>query len=139
RMLDFLWSQGKIMVAGRSGGQKLWDLATRCLPDWTPREVLVEPEVVRRAAQHSLRALGVGTAAHIEQHFTRGRYPGLKESLAQLEREGQVVRVQIGKGRSVWPGEWYMHTQDSSLSERLAAGNWEPRTTLLSPFDNLLC
>ncbi|HVC31247.1 MAG TPA: crosslink repair DNA glycosylase YcaQ family protein, partial [Steroidobacteraceae bacterium] len=35
RMLSFLWSRGEIMVAGRSGGQKLWDLAERRLPEWT--------------------------------------------------------------------------------------------------------
>ena len=33
RMLDVLWTQGKIMVAGRSGRQRLWDVAERLLPD----------------------------------------------------------------------------------------------------------
>jgi uncharacterized protein len=51
RMLDFLQMQGTIVVADRTGGQKLWDLAERVLPDWTPRERLPEREVVRRAAR----------------------------------------------------------------------------------------
>jgi uncharacterized protein YcaQ len=59
RMLDILWTQGRIMVVGRDGIQKIWDLAERWLPEWTPRDRLSEREVVRRAAQRSLRALGV--------------------------------------------------------------------------------
>jgi uncharacterized protein len=139
RMLDFLWARGQIMVAGRKGGQKLWDLAPRCLPEWTPRERLSQREVVRHATQLSLRALGVGTARHIQQHFTRGRYPGLPAVLAELEREGLIVRAEIRDGRDAWAGPWYVHRADLPLVERLRAGDWQPRTTLLSPFDNLLC
>jgi uncharacterized protein YcaQ len=32
-----------------------------------------------------------------------------------------------------------MHADDVPLLEELSAGAWEPRTTLLSPFDNLIC
>lgn len=32
---------------------------------------------------------------------------------------------------------WYIHADDLPLLERLAACDWEPLTTLLSPFDNL--
>src|SRR5256885_15386384 len=38
RMLDVLWTQGKVMVAGRMGLEKTYDLAEKLLPDWTPRE-----------------------------------------------------------------------------------------------------
>jgi uncharacterized protein len=139
RMLDFLWINGKIMVAGRAGGQKLWDLSERCLPDWTPRERLPEREVVRRAAQKSLRALGVATPKQIAQHFTRGRYPNLKKVLAELKAEGRIIPVEIKEGGSVWPGEWYIHAEDEPLLTQLSDGQYEPRTTLLSPFDNLIC
>jgi hypothetical protein len=139
RMLDFLWLRGTIMVAGRDGLQKVWDLAERCLPAWTPREKLSERAIVRRAAQRSLRALGVATPRQIEQHFTRGRYPHLARVLAELEKEKQVARAQIVEKGQPWPGAWYIHVEDIALLERLAAGDWEPRTTLLSPFDNLIC
>jgi uncharacterized protein YcaQ len=140
RMLDFLHMQGRSLVARREGGQKLWDLAERCLPDWTPRDRLPEREVVRRAAQRSLRALGVATPRHIEQHFISGRYPRLPAVLAGLERAGRIARVEIRErpGAPAWPGEWYVHADDLSLLERLRAGHdWAPRTVLLSPFDNL--
>ena len=144
KMLDFLWLKGAIMVAGRprAGGQKLWDLAERRLPDWTPRDLLPEEEIVRRAAERSLRALGVARVAQIGQHFIRGRYPGLQGALDDLEAAGRIARVRIaedGAATQPWPGVWYVHTDDLPLLDRIAAGDWAPRTTLLSPFDNLIC
>ena len=139
RMLDYLWLKGEIMVAGRAGGQKRWDLAARCLPAWTPTAPLPGREVVRRAAQRSLRALGVARARHIQEHFIRGRYPDLAAVLAELEAEGRIVRVAVADEDGQVPGPWYVHADDLPLLDRLAAGDWQPRTTLLSPFDNLIC
>ncbi len=139
RMLDYLWISGQIMVAGRVGGQKLWDLTERCLPPCSPREPLPEDEVVRRAVQYSLSALGVAKAAHITQHFTRGRYPGLASVLRELEHEGCVARVEIAGDCGAWAGAWYVLTADLPLLDSIQHGDWTPRTTLLSPFDNLIC
>jgi uncharacterized protein YcaQ len=139
RMLDFLWINGTIMVAGRQGGQKLWDLAERCLPEWTPRDPLDEPEIVRRSAQKAVRALGVARLAEIKQHYTRGRYNGLPGILSALEKAGTIEQVQIVEDGKKWPGPWYVHVDDMLLLDRLEAGDWSPRTTLLSPFDNLIC
>jgi len=139
RMLDYLWLSGKIMVAGRQGIQKAWDLSERCLPAWTPRETLSERETARRAALRALRALGVGTARHVQLHFMRWRNPDPKRVLAELEAEGQVQRVVIRHEGQAWPGEWFIHSADVPLLAQLERGAWEPRTTLLSPFDNLIC
>jgi uncharacterized protein len=139
RMLDYLWLSGKIMVAGRQGIQKVWDLAERCLPAWAPRDKLTEHETVRRATVNSLRALGLGTAKHVERHFIRGRYPHLDKVLKKLEAEGQIQRVAIQPDGPAWPGEWYLHSADMPLLDQLDNGLWQPRTTLLSPFDNLIC
>jgi uncharacterized protein YcaQ len=138
RMLDLLWTQGRIMVAGRQGQQRVWDLAERVLPDWAPTHRPPEREVVRLAAQRSLRALGVATARDIDRHFTAYRYPGLDGVLAALERAGRVERVRVAAAVGEHPGPWYVHADDLPLLERLQAGDWQPRTTLLSPFDNLL-
>ena len=138
RMLDLLWTQGRIMVAGRQGQQRVWDLAERVLPGWAPTRRPPEREVVRLAAQRSLRALGVATARDIDRHFTAYRYPGLDGVLAALERAGRVERVRVAADGSEHPGPWYVHADDLPLLERLQAGHWQPRTTLLSPFDNLL-
>ncbi|HEX7592627.1 MAG TPA: crosslink repair DNA glycosylase YcaQ family protein, partial [Anaerolineae bacterium] len=92
------------------------------------------------AAEQSLRALGVATPRQIERHYTRGRYPGLQNVLAELEAESRIERVQIidAKRSAAWRGDWFIHTDDVPLLDKLAR-DWQPRTTLLSPFDNLIC
>jgi uncharacterized protein len=121
RMLDFLWKQGVITVAGRDGLRRLWSLA-----DFPAAEELPPAEVVTRAAEHALRALGVARARDVERHFTIGRYPGL-----DLERAGwaRPVRVEGGNER------WWVHRDVLPMLD----DEWLPRTTLLSPFDNLIC
>lgn len=139
RVIDMMWHRGDLMVAKRSGGHRHWDLAERCLPEWTPRELLSQEEVVSRAAQKAIRALGVARPNHIPQHYTRARYPDLDRILKQLEADGKIERVQIKDANESWSGEWYLHQDDVPLLERVASGDWQPRTTLLSPFDNLIC
>ena len=138
RMLDFLWMEGTLMVAGRSGIQKLWDLSERCLPESTPRHALSPREVTHAAVQRAIRALGVATPSQIKQHFIRGRYAHLPEVLADLQQAGVIEPVQMVGERKL-PGTWYLHRDDVAVLERIEAGDWHPRTVLLSPFDNLIC
>jgi uncharacterized protein YcaQ len=135
RMLDFLWIRGNIMVADRAGLQKKWDLAERCLPDWTPRDPWDTDQVVGYAAQKAIRALGAATIQQIKQHYTRGRYPDLPKVLKTLEDQGRIQRISVEGSNAVW----YVHADDLPLLDRIEAGEWTPRTTLLSPFDNLIC
>jgi uncharacterized protein YcaQ len=130
RMLDLMWVRGNVGIAGRSGGQRLWDLMERCLPPGTPDTVPADEEVIRSATLLALRALGVARAPHIRAHFTRGRYPGLPETLAALHEQGKIEQVQIdGLGDGWWMPADQIETD----------GDWHGRTALLSPFDNLLC
>ena len=138
RMLGFLWASGRVMVAGREGIQKLWDLTERVLPPGVPHEGLSDLEVTRRAVDRSLRGLGVGTAKHIKAHFTRDRYPELQRVLAEFERTGRIERVVVEHDGAPMPGSWYVHRSDLPLLERIERDRWEPRTTMLSPFDNLI-
>ncbi|MFC4112622.1 winged helix-turn-helix domain-containing protein [Nonomuraea zeae] len=131
RMLDFLWTQGQIMVAGRAGRKRHWDLTERWLGGSAQLAPLTPEEAVTLAAEHALRALGVARAADIERHFVRDRYPGLAEVLAGLERAGRVLPAEVEGGAE----RWYVHRDVLGLLE----SDWEPRTTLLSPFDNLIC
>lgn len=133
QMLDYLWMSGQIMVAGRVNGQKQWDLAKRVLPEWTPRARLTEREATCRAIEKSLMALGVATPRQIRYHFVRGRYPHFPEALADLEQAGTIQRAEI----SNWPGEWFIHASSLPWLDG-SPDQYTTRTTLLSPFDNLI-
>lgn len=140
RLIDYLWHRGEIMVAGRQGNQRLWHVAEDCLPDWTPRDELAEDEVTRQAAIRAIRALGVARSVQIRRHFIRRRYPNLERVLDDLESAGEIERVKVKTDAGdTLRGPWYMHAEDTVLLERIRAGEWTPRTTLLSPFDNLIC
>lgn len=134
RMLDYLWTKGKVMIAGRAGLQRVWDLSERWFPEWTPKETLTIQESTRRATERTIKALGVATERQIKAYFTRGRYKDLSKVLGQLRRKGMVVGARVPE----LVGTWYVHSDDIAALERLQAGGWEPRTTLLSPFDNLI-
>lgn len=137
RMLDFLWTDGTIMVAGRKGGQKQWDLTERFLPPSTSREELTPLEQSIRGVRQALKSLGVARPRHILLHFVRDRYPELTEALKLLEASGEILPVQIKDDSTSWSGEWVMRSADLPLLEQVT-NDWQPRTTLLSPFDNLI-
>jgi uncharacterized protein YcaQ len=134
RMLDFLWVEGVLTVAGRTGQERLWDLSERWFPEWTPRERITPEERSDRAVQHSLRALGVATARHVSEYFLRahqrGRFYDLPGSLERLTASGAVLPVTVAG----WKGDWHIHRDSLPLLD----ATWQPRTVLLSPFDNLI-
>jgi uncharacterized protein len=136
-MLGFMFHEGRIMVAGRQGRQKVWDLSERCLPAWTPKKAMSPGEVEYVAAQKSLRGLGVATAKQVASHFLSDHYADAKGTLESLASDSKVVHAEIVDGRPA-KGKWYLHADDLRLVEDLERGEWEPRTTLLSPFDNLI-
>jgi uncharacterized protein YcaQ len=131
--LALLWFQGRIVPAGRAGGARRWALADA----WFGRplaDIPARPIALREAAVRSLRALGIATQQHVTRHFIRHRYQGLASVWKQLEAEEAIIPVEVGL-----TGDWYMHADDIRLLERIESGDFEPRTTLLSPFDNLIC
>ncbi len=56
QLLEILNIRGEVAVAGRRGGQRLWDLAARWYP---PGKSLPAPEADRRLAEIELRSLGI--------------------------------------------------------------------------------
>lgn len=135
RMLELLWFQGRIMVAGRRGRTRLWDLAERHLPAWADRTELPDAEVEERSAEHALRALGAGRARDVRRHFVRERYGDAAATLERLVGRGRAVRARVAGSAE----PWFVHTDVLPMVEEAAGAGWEGRTTLLSPFDNLLC
>ena len=122
-MLEVLWAQGVVTVAGRDARERLWDLAERVLP---AAQKLTPAEVARRLIDRQLKAFGVARAPEFGQAFY-GRTPGFEEALRKLVAAGRVRPAVIDGVR----GAWYAH------AETLEAP-YVPRTTVLSPFDRLI-
>ncbi len=129
-MLDYLWLSGAITVTARQGGQKVWDLTERVLPDWAPRQRYSERRTTSLAIEHALRALGPATERQIQLHFVRYRYPNFEAAFKGLRRAGTVVPVSV----EGLPGGWWLHADQVGWIEQ----PFSPRTVLLSPFDNLI-
>ena len=135
-MLFHLMMSGEVMVVGHSGLKNIWGLTEDFLPEWVDRRELTEEEFEYEASQRSLRALGTATPREIHLHFPRGRYRNLKKTLTALERESKIHRVHV---EGLAPkGDQYIHDRDVHLLESIGSSEWEPRMTLLAPFDNLL-
>ena len=132
--LFHLQMNGEVMVVGHHGTQNIWGLSETFLPSWVQRKELTEPEVEQEGAQRTLRALGTASPSEINRYFLRGRYLNLKKVLERLQAESTIHRVHIaGLG-----GERYVHDRDVRLLESFDSDAWQPRMSLLAPFDNLL-
>jgi uncharacterized protein len=138
RMMFHLFLKGEVMVVGRQGKQKLYGLSENFLPSWVSKKELSAEEVEYLSAQRSLRALGIANSSEISWHFFRNRYPNLKATIKQLVADEKIIPVDITDG-PVGKGERYIHSKDIALLNELDSNRWEPRVSLLSPFDNLFC
>jgi uncharacterized protein YcaQ len=139
RVLDHLWTKGQVMVVGRKGKQRKWGLTADFLPDWAPREEWDDDQVCHFAVQKAVRALGTATEKQIKIHYTRHRYPNLSQTIAQLVEEGILIPITVRGDDGLLPGDWVLHRDHLPLLEQIEQSDWQGRTTLLSPFDNLIC
>jgi len=141
-VLDMLWFRGYVTVTRRAGNgyglKKQWGLLEHQLGERVRAPEVERPALVRRAVERALLALGPARLRDVRLYFTRNMYPGLKEALPALEKEGVIARVAIRGDDGDWPGPWYLHNALLPELERLRAGEWRPQTVLLSPFDNLI-
>ena len=129
-MLDRLWNHGDLVIAGRQGFQRLYDLPERVIP----KEVLEAPvpgdvERLRALALKAIRARGALTEAGLVEHWRlRGGVARVRPVADALVADGLVERVSV---------------EDGGAPVLVAAGadlapDAPTAAVLLSPFDNLL-
>ena len=122
-LLDILWDQGKVMIVGRDGQQRMWDLASRSLPKVAPRPTAsMASELIER----QVRARGVTRLDRIGFLFD-GAMPGRERALREHLRSGLVVPIEVDG----LPGAWFAHRE-------LLDTAFRGRTVALSPFDDLI-
>ncbi len=136
-MLFHLQMRGEVMIVGHRGNQNVWGVSEKFLPAWVEGKELTEQEFEREAARRAIRALGTASPREIFFYFPRARYLNLKKNLEGLEEESKIHRVQVAElgGRD----ERYVHDEDMAVLESMDSDDWEPRMSLLAPFDNLIC
>jgi uncharacterized protein YcaQ len=130
QVLDALWDNGTLSIAGRQGFQRLYDLTDRVIP----RAVLDAPEpteneMLRGLVLRAVRARGALTESGIAEHYRMpGRIATVRPHVEALVAEGELRRLRVEDG-----GPPVLVPGDLPLEETVSPG-----ATLLSPFDNLL-
>ena len=125
QLLEFLWAQGAVLVAGRAGQERIWDVADRVVP---PAKALATAVAARRYLEQRFREVGPMTASGWKRVPMIWLLP-LEEAFPGLVRDGVLVPHEIEGLR----GPWYVH-RDLLDDRRPFRG----RTTVLSPFDPLI-
>ena len=128
-VLEALWDQGVLVVAGRESFQRRYDLAERVIP----REILDAPtpdedETLRKLALLAVRARGALTEPAIREHWRlKGGRVRLHHHVLALVDEGLLREV---------------HTDDGGppfyVGAETELGGDPAPPVLLCPFDNLL-
>ncbi len=129
-MLDRLWNHGDLVIAGRQGFQRLYDLPERVIPKaLLDAPVPGETERLRALAEKAVTARGALTEAGIVEHWRlRGGIARIRPIVDSLIADGLLERVSV---------------EDDGLPMLIPAGvDLDPAApstaVLLSPFDNLL-
>ncbi len=129
-MLDRLWNHGDLVIAGRQGFQRLYDLPERVIPKKVlDAPVPAEPERLRALATKAVAARGALTDAGVVEHWRlRGGVARIRPVLDALVADGILERVAVEDGGApvVVPAGAALDTDRPSAA------------VLLSPFDNLL-
>ena len=113
QMLEFLMMRGEVAIAGRSGRERLWDLASRVYPADVVVPTVDEAAGVRN--ERRLTALGIA----------RQKRPAMPMEPADVGDAGEPAVVEGVAG------EW--RVDPAALGD-----HFEGRTALLSPFDRLV-
>lgn len=132
--LDILWTSGKLMVDRREKFQRHYDLTERVHPEWDDDQIPDLDDERDTLAEVTINALGVSTARWLPDYFRTHR--GQNVITAKNARE--VMDRLIERGVAV-PGRIKELDADVVISTRALERKFKPsRTTLLSPFDNLI-
>jgi uncharacterized protein YcaQ len=126
--LEQLFMQGELMVSGRQGFQKVYDLRERVLPDWVDTRLPAMSEYASYLVDTTLRAHGFATLKSI-CYLRKG------QALRDAVREQLQLRIDTGSITTIVLNDYSLVYADARLLETRA-----PRSNavvrILSPFDN---
>lgn len=138
RMLELLWLQGQVSVAGRDARGRLWALTEDWLPASLSRSRLSRSKALLELASRSLNALAVATPVQVGSYLSGGSRVAAGASMQQLVRQGRAHPVTVQGPDGPLLGSWFASSGAIRRWEEMQGVPWRGRTTLLSPFDNLI-
>lgn len=134
RALDVLWSTGALGIERRVNFQRHYDLIDRVLPGQIQGDLPDNNEEHHVLATRAIEALGVGFPRDINDYFrTKWGARTTRTILSDLQRAGAIYPVEIDD-----LGTAFVAETSRPLLDEVIAGRRPNRTTLLSPFDNLV-
>lgn len=129
--LDFLFHSGELMIAKRSGFQKVYDLTERVLPENTDISIPSVNEFYRHLADKNLKSFGIFREKEVMYQRSYDKIE-FKKVLNQLTEEKIIAGVKV-KGFK----DDIFYTSESNI-EALANIKLNNMIHILSPFDNLI-
>ncbi|WP_426479224.1 winged helix-turn-helix domain-containing protein [Chryseobacterium sp. CBSDS_008] len=126
--LERLFMQGDLMISGRSGMQKTYDLAERVLPSFITTTEPTPLELAEYLVKTNLRAYGFTTLKQIT-HLRKGNElkKNVNKVLQMMLEEDRISKVSVEGGTSVF-------VQNDILEKTFDLT--DSNVWLLSPFDN---
>lgn len=132
RMLEFMGKAMDVMVAGRVGQERLWDLPERVIPADAPTQRLTDDEYTERRVELAMRRLGIADLRDLKQATYWSPKQALTRVITRMEADGRLIPIAsayAGTRRPSWATPDALAAADSPATSR---------TTLLSPFDRLI-
>ncbi len=129
RALEQLFMEGKLMVAGRSGFQKVYDITERVLPKGVDTRMPTMEEYAGYLIHKAIRANGI--VCGDEMAYLRGymKTPVARLIAAKME-SGEILQLKVG---GMEKDKFFTSTESLAIAEKV-----KPSKTIkiLSPFDN---
>lgn len=132
RMLEFMSRGMQIVVAGRVGQERLWDLPERVIPSGTPIPTLSDDEYADRKLEVAMRRFGFADLRDIKQRTYWVTKDALPRAIERMVEAGRLIPTS-----SPYPGIKRPSWVTPEALEAAESGG-SSRTTLVSPFDPLI-
>ena len=126
--LEQLFMQGELMVSGREGFQKIYDLPERVLPDWVDTSCPTIEEFACYLIETILRAHGFASQKSIT-YLRKGKAlrDAVDEELHRRIENGDLTKISIGDNNTVF-------IKPELLESRAPCSRAQVK--IMSPFDN---
>jgi len=130
RAIRQLFMEGQIMISGRQGFQKIYDLTERVFPESQNMEVPSREDYLAYVIERDARSNGLIQIKHIG-HLLKKSKEEIQQLADHLVEEGKLARYQVEKLAGVFYAP-------ADLASILASTSRRRKMHILSPFDNLI-